>query len=164
MKELVLLGSFAVIAIYGYCAMSKLDLFLEELRAQKREDPGRRVRLNIATSSLNAVPSVWKILKDIRRRHPGAQCSLSVGLEREVLKSLDSGESDVAIVSPDSESGPLAQWKRVSMAPQSCSAEDGSVSVESLDKQPQGQKVLWKRDSAQSLALEFVHRLCCQKS
>lgn len=160
MEGAVLLGSFAAIAVFGYYLISRLDRFLEEFAAEKQ---GEAARLNVAVSSLNALPSVSNALKDITARHPDARCSLSLGREQDVIASFDAGEADVAIVSAEAESGIPARWKCVALPPQAALVGRGAVEIRTMEKAPGPQKVLWKSGDPHSLALEFICQLCGQR-
>lgn len=165
MEDFVLLGSFAAIAIFGYYIMAKLDNFLDSVR-QENEEQEQTACFHIATSCFNAIPAVSNILKDINDRYPDVHCNLSVGHEQEVIKSFDSGDVDVAIISADSEAEneTMAQWKCITLNPQSVSIDNGIVEVETVEKNPQHQKVLWKSSDNQPLVLNFIHHLCGRKS
>lgn len=165
MEDIVLLGGFAATVIFGYCIMWKLDHFLDKVW-QEKEEQERTICLNIATSCCNVIPTVSSILKDLNHLYPNVHCDLSVGLEQEVIKSLDSGDADVAIISADSdaESGTLAQWKWITLNSRSVFLDDGIVEVNTIEKNPQRQKVLWKSRDNQPLVLNFIHCLCGQRS
>lgn len=85
MKELILLGGFAAIAVFGYYIMSRLDGFLNAVQkeAERQEETPY---LSIATSSLDAVPEVLHILEEISLRYPEVRCSISIGQEEEVVR------------------------------------------------------------------------------
>ena len=102
MEDVVLLGGFAAIAIFGYYIMAKLDNFLDKVR-QENEEQAQTTCLNIATSCVNVIPAVSNILKDINHLHPDVHCNLSVGHEQDVIKSFDCGDADVVIISADSD-------------------------------------------------------------
>lgn len=161
MEDFVLLGGFAAIAIVGYYMMARLDRFLEKVQQENKEQE-RTTCLNIATSCVNAIPAVSNILKDINHLYPNVHCNLSVGHEQEVIKSFDSGDADVAIISADSnaESERLAESKCITLNPQSFSIDNGIVEVKTVEKNLQHQKVLWKSGDNQSLVLYFIHQLC----
>lgn len=164
-KDLVLLGGFIAIAIFGYYIMAKLDHSLDKIRKEKEEQKPTAC-LNVATSCFTAIPAVSSILKDIHHSQPDVYCNLSVGHEQEVITSLDSGDADVAIISADSdvESETLTQGKCITLTPQPFTIEDGIVEVKAVEHKPQHQKVLWKRSDNRSLVLNFIHYLCGQRS
>ena len=89
-------------------------------------------------------------------------CNLSVGHEQEVIKSFDSGDADVAIISADSdaENETMAQWKCVTLNQQPFSIGNGIVEVKSVEESLQHQKVLWKSSDNQPLVLNFIDHLC----
>lgn len=165
MEDVVLLGGFEAIAIFGYYIMAKLDNFLDKVR-QENEEQAQTTCLNIATSCVNVIPAVSNILKDINHLYPDVHCNLSVGHEQDVIKSFDCGDADVVIISADSdvESERLARWKCITLNPQSFSINNGIVDVKTVEKSPQHQKVLWKGSDNQSLVLHFIHQLCGQRS
>ena len=165
MEDLVLLGGFAAIAVLGYYSMARLDRFLDKVR-QENEEQEQTTCLNIATSCFSAIPAVSDILKDINHLYPSVHCSLSVGQEQEVIKSFDSGDADVAIISADSEteSRTLAQWEWITLDPQSFSIDNGIVEVNTVEEGSQHQKVLWKSCDNASMVIHFVHRLCGQQA
>lgn len=160
-EDLVLLGSFAAIAIFGHYIMAKLDDFLDNAW-QENEEQEQADCFNIATSCFNSIPAVSAILKDVNDRYPNMQCNLSVGHEQAVIKSFDSGDVDVAIISADSdaETKTMAQWKCITLNPQSVSMDNGIIEVKMVENNPQHQKVLWKRNDKQPVVLNFIHRLC----
>lgn len=110
MKELMLLGGLAAIAVFGYYIMSRLDGFLHAVQreTERQEEPPY---LSIATSSLDAVPEVLHILEEISRRYPEVRCSISIGQEEEVVQALDAGRADVAVLPAGAASGIQAQWE-----------------------------------------------------
>lgn len=165
MEDFVLLGGFAAIAIFGYYIMARLDHFLNKNR-QENEEQGRTTCFNIVTSCVNVIPAVSNVLKDINYLYPNVHCKLSVGHEQEVIKSFDRGDADVAIISADSnlESERPAQWKCITLYPQSFSIDNGTIKVKTVENNPQHQKVLWKSSDNQSLVLYFIHQLCGQRS
>ena len=158
MEGLILLGAFALLAILGYPIMSKLDKFLHRVQARPRA-PEHPSRLKVATSSPNALPCLSGILKDLTLQHPGTQCSLCVGQEQAVIRSLDAGETDVAIVSTGAQGGPLAQCRQITLPPQSFLIQDGEVGAVSSGESPEDQAVLWRRENSPALALEFIRQL-----
>ena len=164
MEDFVLLGSFAAIAIFGYCLMARLDDFLDKVRQEnkEREQPSC---LNIATSCLNAIPAVSNILKDINNLYPNAHCSLSVGHEREVISSFDRGDAHVAIISADFdiENKTPVQWEYIALNPQPFSVDNGIVEIKPVEKNLQRQKILWRSGDNQSLVRYFIHHLCGQR-
>lgn len=161
MEDFVLLGSFAAIAIFGYYIMAKLDTFLDKVQ-QENEEQEQTTCFNIATSCFSAIPTVSNALKDINHLYPDVHCNLSVGHEQEVIKSFDSGDADVAIISADSvaENKTLAQWKCITLNQQPFSIDNGIVEVKSVEESPQHQKVLWKSSDNQPLVLNFIDHLC----
>lgn len=161
MEDFVLLGSFAAIAIFGYYIMAKLDAFLDKVQ-QENEEQEQTTCFNIATSCFSAIPTVSNIMKDVNDRYPDVHCNLSVGHEQEVIKSFDSGDVDVAIISADSkaENKTMAQWKCITLNPQSISVDNGIVEVKAVEKSLQHQKVLWKSSDNQPVVLNFIHQLC----
>lgn len=165
MEDVVLLGGFAAIAIFGYYIMAKLDNFLDKVR-QENEKRAQTTSLNIATSCINVIPTVSNILKEINHLYPYVHCNLSVGREQEVINSFDRGDADVVIISADSdvESERLARWKCITLNPQSFSIDNGIVDVKTVEKNPQHQKVLWQGSDNQSLVRHFIHQLCGQRS
>lgn len=161
MKEFILLGGFAAIAIFGYYIMSRLDDFLNA--AQKENERQEETPyLSIATSSLDAVPEVLHILEEISRRYPEVRCSVSVGQEEEVVQALDAGRADVAVLPAEAASGIQAQWECISLDPQSLFLDHGMVEMKPIQKAPQLQKILWKNDHAQLWVSEFLSQLCGQ--
>ena len=161
MKELILLGGFAAIAVFGYYIMSRLDDFLNAVQKeieQQEETP----YLSIATSSLDAVPEVLHILEEISRRYPEVRCSISVGQEAEVVQALDAGSADVAVLPAEAASGIQAQWECISLDPQPLFLDHGMVEMKSIQKDPQLQKILWKSSNAHFLVSEFLTQLCGQ--
>ena len=164
LEDFVSLGGFAAIAIFGYCIMAKLDHFLDKVR-QENEERARTTCFNIATSCVNVIPAVSNILKDINHLYPNAHCNLFVGREQEVIKSFDRGDADVAIISVDSdvESERPAQWDYITLNLQPFSLDNETVAVETIEKAPQQQKVLWRNSDNQSLVLNFIDRLCGQR-
>lgn len=95
MKELILLGGFAGIAVFGYYIMSRLDDFLNAAQTEN-ERQEETPYLNIAVSSFDAVPEILRILKDISGRYPDVRCRVSIGQAEEVVQALDAGCADVA--------------------------------------------------------------------
>ena len=100
MEELVLLGGFGAFVVFGFFVMAKLDHFLEQVR---NRNGVQAPRLNVATPSLSAVPSVSNILKELHRQYPDMRYSLS----------FDVSDADAAIVSTEAENGIPAPWAQV---------------------------------------------------
>ena len=164
MEELILLGGFAAMAILGWYIMASLDKFLDKAR-QKNKEQAQIACFHIATSCFDAIPAVSNTLKDIEHLAPNVRCTLSLGHEQEVIRSFDRGDADVTIISADShlESETLAQWKCITLPPQPFTTENGMVEVKPIAKQPQQQKVLWKRNDNQIFVLNFIRHLCGQQ-
>lgn len=161
MKELILLGGFAAIAVFGYYIMSRLDGFLNAVQ-KETERQEETPYLSIATSSLDAVPEVLHILEEISLRYPEVRCSISIGQAEEVVRALDAGSADVAVLPAEAASGIQAQWECISLNPQSLFLDHGMVEMEPMQKAPQLQKILWKNDHAQLWVSEFLSQLCGQ--
>lgn len=160
MKELILLGTFAAIAVFGYYIMSRLDDFLNAVqREHERQD--ETPHLSIATSNLDTVPEVLRILKDISGRYPEVQCSVSIGQEEEVVQAFHTGSADIAVLPAEAASDLQAQWECISLSPQSLFLDDEMVEMKSIQKAPQLQKILWK-NSTQLGVSEFLSQLCGQ--
>lgn len=161
MKELILLGGFAAIAVFGYYIMSRLDGFLNAV--QKEAEPQEETPyLSIAISSLGAVPEVLHILEEISLRYPEVRCSISIGQEEDVVRALDAGSADVAVLPAEAASSIQAQWECISLNPQSLFLDHGMVEMKPMQKAPQLQKTLWKNDHAQLWVSEFLSQLCGQ--
>lgn len=161
MKELILLGGFAAIAVFGYYIMSRLDGFLNAVQ-KETERQEETPYLSIATSSLDAVPEVLHILEEISLRYPEVRCSISIGQAEEVVRALDAGSADVAVLPAEAASGIQAQWECISLNPQSLFLDHGMVEMKPMQKAPQLQKILWKNDHAQLWVSEFLSQLCGQ--
>lgn len=161
MKELILLGGLAAIAVFGYYIMSRLDGFLNavEKETERQEEPAY---LSIATSSLDAVPEVLHILEEISRRYPQVRCSVSVGQEEEVVQALDAGRADVAVLPAGAASDIQAQWECISLNPHPLFLDHGMVEMKPMQEAPQPQKILWKNSHAHFWVSEFLCRLCGQ--
>lgn len=161
MKELILLSGFAAIAVFGYYIMSRLDGFLNAV--QKEAEPQEETPyLSIAISSLGAVPEVLHILEEISLRYPEVRCSISIGQEEDVVRALDAGSADVAVLPAEAASSIQAQWECISLNPQSLFLDHGMVEMKPMQKAPQLQKILWKNDHAQLWVSEFLSQLCGQ--
>lgn len=161
MKELILLGGFAAIAVFGYYIMSRLDGFLNAVQ-KETERQEKTPYLSIATSSLDAVPEVLHILEEISLRYPEVRCSISIGQAEEVVRALDAGSADVAVLPAEAASSIQAQWECISLNPQSLFLDHGMVEMKPMQKAPQLQKILWKNDHAQLWVSEFLSQLCGQ--
>lgn len=161
MKDLILLISLAGMAIFGYCIMSRLDLFLAEIR-KETEYQKLPYSLKIATSSLYAVEPIEKILEDTQSKYPSVQCTLSVGQEQDVLQSFSSGNVDVVIVSSAAEISSPSPWEYITFYPQPLRIRGSDVLLQPISAAAQRQKVFWKQNLSHSPAEEFVHQLCSQ--
>ncbi len=160
MEELVLVGGFFAIAAFGYYVMTRLDPFLEKIRAggQKLE---RTHCLKIATSDPHMIPIISRILGDMSDRYSVVPYTLLVGQEQEILQYFDSGSADVAIVSPDVESDSLVH--REPSGPGILPVDRREAELKSIDIGMKHQKVLWNNSGSEALVLEFVQQLCAQK-
>lgn len=163
MEDIVLLGGFIAIAIFGYYIMGKLDDFLEDVRKQN-ESHAQAFQLNIAASTINVIPSVTNALNDIRDQYPEAKCSLVVGEEQEVIRSFDCGKVDVAIVSDEAEDSIAEQSESIDLKLQAFSVDGIVVEVRNNQMPQKKQKVLWKSGGGHSLVSEFIKRLNKQSS
>ena len=161
MKELILLGGFAAIAIFGYYIMSRLDAFLNAVQ-KEAEQQEETPYLSIATSSLEAVPEVLHILEEISLRYPEVRCSIAIGQVEEVVRALDAGSADVAVLPAEAASSIQAQWECISLNPQSLFLDHGMVEMKPMQKAPRLQKILWKNDHVQFWVSEFLSQLCGQ--
>lgn len=161
METFVLLGGFAAIAVFGYSVMSRLDDFLNAVQ-KENERQDERLHLNIATSSLDAVPKVLHVLKSISGHYPDVRFSVSVGKEEDVMQALDTGSADVAVLPAEAVGDMQAQWECISLNPQPVFLDNGMVEMKSIQKEPQPQKILWKHDNADFLISEFLQKLCGQ--
>ena len=161
MKALILLGGLAAMAAFGYYIMSRLDGFLNavEKETERQEEPAY---LSVALSSLDAVPEVLHILEEISLRYPEVRCSISIGQAEEVVRALDAGSADVAVLPAEAASSIQAQWECISLNPQSLFLDHGMVEMKPMQKAPQLQKILWKNDHAQLWVSEFLSQLCGQ--
>ena len=161
-EDAVLLGVFAAIAVFGYFVMVRLDAFLDKAHdAGRAREKGRR--LNIATSCPNAVPAIRAAVKGTCERFPDMQCSISLGQEREVLRAVNTGDADVAIVSAGAESGGLSEGGPLALAAQSLFMDDGAVEIKAVEEGPQCQKALWRAGGEHALALQFIRQLYRQQ-
>lgn len=161
MKELILLGGLAAIAAFGYYIMSRLDGFLNAVQkeTERQEEPAY---LSVAISSLDAVPEVLRVLKDISGRYPDVRCRVSIGQEEEVVRALHTGSADVAVLPAEAASGIQAQWECISIDSQPLFLDHGLVEMKPMQKAPQLQKILWKNKNDYFLISEFLHQLCGQ--
>ena len=162
MEAFILLGGFAAMVVFGYCIMSRLDNFLKAVQ-QENERRDEASCLHIATSSLDAVPEILRILKDMSGRYPDARCSISFGQESEVIQAVDTGAADAAILPADAASGIQAQWKCFALNRQPFSIGGGTVEIRSLQGSPRFQKILWKNTDPHALVSEFIQQLCGQQ-
>lgn len=161
MKELILLGGLAAVAVFGYCIMSRLDNFLNAVQ-KENERQDETSYLSIATASLDAVPEVLRILEEISGRYPDVRCRISIGQAAEVVQALHAGSADVAVLPAEALSDVQAQWECISLNPQSLFLNNGMVEMQSMQKAPKLQKILWKNSNAHFLVSEFLCRLCGQ--
>lgn len=161
-EDAVLLGIFAAVVVFGYFVMVRLDSFLDKVHnadiARQKND-----RLNIATSCPNAVTAIRNAVKDTYERFPDMQCSISLGQEREVLRAVDAGDADVAIVSAEAESGNLSEGRPIVLALQPLFLDDGSVEIKAVGKGPRCQKVLWRAAGDHASARQFIQQLYRQQ-
>lgn len=164
LEDFILLGGFAAITIFGYYIMARLDHFLDKVR-KENEEQEQASCFNIATPCVNVIPAVSNALKEISHLYPDVHCSLSVGHEQEVIKSFDRGETDVAIIPADSDmaSERPAQWNYITLNPQPFSIDNGTVDVETVEKAPLQQKILWKSSDNRSLIFNFIDCFCGQR-
>lgn len=163
MEDAALLGVFAIIVLFGYVIMARLDRFFGKVR---QGDGARRQadRFRIATSCLQAIPAISNALQEFERLYPDVQCRVSVGQEREVIEALERGEADVAIIAADSDAARQTepQWSCITLNPRPFFTEAGRVEVEALGEPPRGQKALWRGNDTQALAVNFLRQLCGQ--
>lgn len=161
MKELILLGGFAAIAIFGYYIMSRLDDFLSAVQ-KENEQQDETLYLSIATSSLDAVPEILRILKDMSGRYPNVQCRVSIGQEEKVVQAFQAGSADVAVLPAEAVSDIQAQWECISLKPQPLILDHGMVEMKSIQSEPHLQKIIWENNHDHFLVSEFLHQFCGQ--
>lgn len=162
MEAFILLGGFAVMAVFGYYIMSRLDNFLDTVQ-KENERQDERLCLCIATASPDAIPTVSNILKEIRNRYPDVQCRISFGEESAVLRAVEAGTADVAILSAEASDSIQAQWKCISLDQRPFFVDNGTVEIRSIEERPRLQKILWKSADPHFLVLEFIQQLCGQQ-
>lgn len=161
MEPLVLLGGFFAFVVFGFFLMGRLDRFLDGVRAGMAGCEHARP-LQIAVSNPYAVAPVAEAVEAFQARYPGVECRVSLGPEREIMHSLDSGAADVAVVSPEAADCGRARCACFTFRPQPLSVDGAGVTLPPLHAQEQRQKVLWKDTRAPAPAQNFVRQLCGQ--
>lgn len=161
-EDAVLLGIFAAVAVFGYFVMVRLDAFLDTVHNADRTLQ-KSAHLNIATSCPDAVTAIRNAAKDTCEWFPDMQCSILLGQEREVLRAVDTGDADVAIVSAEAESGDLSEGKPIALAPRSLFLDDGTVEIKTVEKGPRCKKILWRAAGDHAAAVQFIRQLYRQQ-
>ena len=158
MEELVLLGGFIAIAVFGYHVMSKLDNWLGEYRIEKDVHENLS-RLQIAISSPDAIPSIIAAINTVGNQYPDVQYRLSFGQENLIIAAFVKGEMDAAIVSSEAEIPSHSQCSSITSFSQPLYISDGTVEVSTLAGSHQEQKIFWKTGDTRPCMLELIRQL-----
>ena len=162
MENAVLLLVTVALAALGYFLMNQLGE-LEKADGDEGENCPLRVAYSVALLS----PVVLRALEEVSAEHGPASVRLVAGDNREVLRELQSGRVDVAVMSS------VLLGEAAEKAAVCCRPVEGLVglSVICLDSQRE-QKVLWRNQEKSPLARELAKKLKnaekiaaeCQKS
>lgn len=159
MEDVILILCFLLLAAFGMLLMKKFDSFLGKGQYALEQDSWCTPSLRIAFSVPTVSDAVSDALEALSREHPTAQVSLYTGKEPAVLKKLQEGKVDVAVVAEPAQayigwgmyattlkqSALLTWYHDLALLP----VEPGSIP----------QRIFWQKTTSNSLALEFVEKL-----
>lgn len=154
MEVLFLLGSTAVMMIFGYCIMRKLGSFLEENQKNLLIEMSQKKKvLRIAFSEPWITEALLEPLDAFSEIHSDVEFSFYGGNDKTVLKSLSDGRTDIAILSTGPE---LSGFNEICfyMKHNSCQYHSGNAGV--LPIEEKAQRALWKKGREKSTAGELA--------
>lgn len=102
MEGVVLFGGFLAIVLFGYFLAGKLDCFLNSVQPSTQAK-GDSCSLKIAISNPCALAPVARALKELQGQYPDIEIKMYMGKEWEIMRDLESGVTDIAVVSAEAE-------------------------------------------------------------
>ena len=159
MEDAIVLVCFLLLAAFGMLLMKKFDAFLEKGHYALRQDAWCSPSLRIAFSVPTVSDAVSDALESLSREHPTAQVSLYTGKEPAVLKKLQEGKVDVAVVAEPAQA--YIGWGvyATSLKQSALLTWDHDLALLPVEPGALPQRVFWQKTTSNSLALEFVEKL-----
>ena len=102
MEGVVLFGGFLALVLFGYFLAGKLDCFLNSVQPSTQAK-GDSCSLKIAISNPCALAPVARALKELQGQYPDIEIKMYMGGEWEIMRDLESGVTDIAVVSAEAE-------------------------------------------------------------
>lgn len=102
MEGVVLFGGFLALVLFGYFLAGKLDCFLDSVQPSTQAK-GDSCSLKIAISNPCALAPVARALKELQGQYPDIEIKMYMGKEWEIMRDLESGVTDIAVVSAEAE-------------------------------------------------------------
>ena len=143
MESVFLLGCFIAIGIGGFFLMGKVDIFLNHIKYEDKENRKQTCSLRIAVSDFYTAYFISNSLSGMMEKYPDLQCTLWVGQEDELLHYFNKNEADVIVVSSNVED-----------------SGHPSETLTPLTICTQQRKIFWQNDKSHPLVPEFVKQLC----
>ena len=162
MEALVLMGGFIAFVVFGCCLMGRLDSFLDGIPDEGEEQEPIRL-LKIAVSNPGVVVPIARALVELEKQDPNIQFKLSMGQESEILRELDTGDVDIAVVSCGAPDRGLIHCTCCIDSPQGYSVAPTRVMLTLVGTAEQRQKIFWKDTDYSSKVQKFIRQLCGQK-
>ena len=134
MEGVVLFGGFLAIVLFGYFLAGKLDCFL------------------------NSVQPSTQALKELQGQYPDIEIKMYMGKEWEIMRDLESGVTDIAVVSAEAEDSGQTHSACFICCPQPLSVD--GMTLMPADTENQRQKLLWKDIQSPIPIQKLVQRLC----
>ncbi len=159
MESVFLLGCFIAIGIGGFFLMGKVDIFLNHIKYEDKENRKQTCSLRIAVSDFYTAYFISNSLSGMMEKYPDLQCTLWVGQEDELLHYFNKNEADVIVVSSNVEdSGHPSEY--ISLKVQPLKLNERAVTLTPLTICTQQRKIFWQNDKSHPLVPEFVKQLC----
>lgn len=157
MEGVVLFGGFLAIVLFGYFLAGKLDCFLNSVQPSTQAK-GDSCSLKIAISNPCALAPVARALKELQGQYPDIEIKMYMGKEWEIMRDLESGVTDIAVVSAEAEDSGQTHSACFICCPQPLSVD--SMTLMPADTENQRQKLLWKDIQSPIPIQKLVQRLC----
>lgn len=159
MESAMAIICFLLLAAFGFLLMKKFDSFLEKGQYTLQQDSWCTPSLRIAFSVPTVSDAVSEALESLSKEHPTAQVSLYTGKEPAVLKKLQEGKVDVAVVAEPTQSYMGWGVYATSLKQSALLTLDHDLALLPVEPGTLPQRVFWQKTTSNSLALEFVEKL-----
>ena len=161
MENVVLIVVFLLLAAFGFLVVGKLDLALEKEQYAFQQNSWCGPSLRMAFSVPTVSGAVSDALAALSRQHPTAQVSLYAGKEPAVLKKLQEGKVDVAVVAEPIQAYLGWGMYATSLVQTALLTRDQALTLLPVEPGAIPQRIFWQKGTENSLALEFIENLSC---